>query len=201
MRTQIPTRTFAGFSGYQGKGLYWRNDYAEYGRQTAFPLQLQAGSYTLTHATAAWKGTPQYKVQILLADTDEVIAESSVYTAAPNANGNNSADLTSATTHELAFTIAEAGNYAVRFSDTTTGSGYHEFLLLECRINSESSETPGDIDGDGQITVSDITALISIYLGTTSADTAVCDTDGDGELTLSDITTLIHLYLGQNDGE
>jgi len=194
-------RTFAGFSGYQGKGLYWRNDYAEYGRQTAFPLQLQAGSYTLTHATAAWKGTPQYKVQILLADTDEVIAESSVYTAAPNANGNNSADLTSATTHELAFTIAEAGNYAVRFSDTTTGSGYHEFLLLECRINSESSETPGDIDGDGQITVSDITALISIYLGTTSADTAVCDTDGDGELTLSDITTLIHLYLGQNDGE
>ena len=130
-------RAFNGFSGHQGKALYWRNDCAEYGRQQAFPLTLQPGSYKLTFAMAAWKESPKYKVQLLDALTGSAIASSATFTATPNANGSQSASVVSAQNRELSFDIAKAGNYIVRFHDETTGGGYHEFLLLECSINSD----------------------------------------------------------------
>ena len=55
----------------------------------------------------------------------------------------------------------------------------------------------GDLDGDGKITVDDITQLISIYLGdtTTDYDLSEVDLDGDSTLTVADITFLIEAYL------
>lgn len=55
----------------------------------------------------------------------------------------------------------------------------------------------GDIDGDGQLTISDITALINLYLNYNEGDTIapISDIDCDGKLTISDITELINLYL------
>ena len=129
-------RTFAGFTGYQGKAFYWRDDNAEYGKQSAYPLNLKVGDYKLTFATAAWKGTPKYKAQIINASTNKVVAESSTYTAAPNANGNTAASIKSAKAYELPFTIETAGKYLIRFVDMTSGDGMHEFLLAECRINT-----------------------------------------------------------------
>jgi hypothetical protein len=129
-------RVFEGFVGHQGKALYWRNNCAEYGRQTAYPLSLQPGQYQLSFAMAAWKGTPKYKVSILNATTGKSVAASDVMTATPNANGNTTANLTSAKNQELAFSISEAGNYYVRFTDDSNVGGFTEFLLLECRINT-----------------------------------------------------------------
>ncbi|MBR1932176.1 MAG: glycosyl hydrolase family 98 [Prevotella sp.] len=129
-------RTFQGFTGYQGKALYWRNDCAEYGRQTAYPLTLEPGDYKLTFAMAAWKESPKYKVQILNAQ-GSAVAASQVFTATPNTNGSTSASVASATTRTLDFSISEKGKYIIRFSDETGTGGYHEFLLLECRINSD----------------------------------------------------------------
>jgi arabinan endo-1,5-alpha-L-arabinosidase len=68
------------------------------------------------------------------------------------------------------------------------------------RVNSfprQAKRQRGDIDGDGSVTVADITILINAYLGQTDAyATELCDLDGDGSLSVSDITTLISLYLG-----
>ena len=130
-------RTFAGFTGYQGKALYWREEMAEYGRQSAYPLNLEPGSYKLTFATAAWKLNPKFKVEILNKSTNEVIASSSIYTATPNANGNNAANLATARLRELPFTIEKKANYVIRFSNMSRTSGnYDEYLLLECRVNT-----------------------------------------------------------------
>ncbi len=131
-------RTFAGFTGYQGKALYWRNGSAEYGKQAAYPLSLEAGEYKVTFAMAAWKSTPKYKMQILDASGNAVV-ESDTYIATPNANGNMGANIKAAKTYELPFTVTEAGKYTIRFTDKTTGEGFHEFLLLECRINAVES--------------------------------------------------------------
>lgn len=62
---------------------------------------------------------------------------------------------------------------------------------------------PGDLDGDGTLSVADITTLIGIYLQQAADGTAdsSCDLDGDGNLTVSDITTLITLYLGNTASE
>ncbi len=131
------SRTFMGFTGYQGKALYWRVGKAEYGMQSAYPLTLKAGKYKLSYAMAAWKYTPQYKVSIINKSTGKVVATSSTYTATPNADGNTAANLTSAKLYELEFSVTESGNYVIRFQNA--GGGFEEFLLLECRINTDPS--------------------------------------------------------------
>ena len=125
-------RTFTGFGGYHGKAIYWREVKAEYGAQDADPLTLTAGEYTLTFAMAGWKGTPEYKVEIVDA-TGNVVVASDPYTAAPNAEGSKAADLTAAELQELPFSIAADGNYIVRFTNHT--GGFSEFLLVACEVN------------------------------------------------------------------
>ena len=131
----LGARVFNGFTGYQGKALYWRNVSAEYGRQALYPLTLEPGDYRLTFAMAAWKESPKYKVSIIDAATETVIASSDTFTATPNASGETSANLTSTAEHELEFTVETEGDYVISFSDETTAGGLHEFLLLECRLN------------------------------------------------------------------
>jgi hypothetical protein len=122
-----------GFTGYQGKGLYWRNTSAEYGRQNAFPLNLEPGSYKLTWAMAAWKETPKYKASILSASTGSALATSADLTASPNANGSTTANLSSSKKQELEFTVSQKGKHVISFQ--AAGSGYQEFLLLDCRVS------------------------------------------------------------------
>jgi hypothetical protein len=64
---------------------------------------------------------------------------------------------------------------------------------LESAVLHES--VAGDLDGDGSLSVADITLLIAVYLGNGEADADKCDIDGDDRLTVSDITSLISLYL------
>ncbi len=137
-------RVMQGFNGYQGKAIYWREDRAEYGMQSAFPLSIEPGNYKLTYAMAAWKGSPKYKVEILNKSTNDVIASSESYTAYPNANGNSSAAVSSARARELAFTIDKKANYVIRFSNMSNSGAFDEYLLLECRINSV--EAPNGIE-------------------------------------------------------
>ena len=125
-------RTFSGFTGYQGKALYWRVNNCEYGRQNAFPLLLEEGEYKLTFAMAAWKEKPSYKVRILNS-SNAVVATTEVLTATPNANGSTAANLASATLYELPFEVTQKGNHVISFLNN--GTGFDEFLLLECRVN------------------------------------------------------------------
>ena len=124
-------RTINGFTGFQGKGLYWLNNCAEYGRQAAYPLTLEPGTYKMTFAMAAWTGAPQYKARILNA-AGSSIATSETLTAAPDANKSSSADVSSAEIKELEFTVTEAGNYIISF----TTEGDQELLLLSCVIQA-----------------------------------------------------------------
>ncbi len=57
------------------------------------------------------------------------------------------------------------------------------------------------MDGDGEITISDVTALIDLYIGIGTPDLSVCDLDGDGVLTVEDIARLIELYLESAEPE
>lgn len=57
------------------------------------------------------------------------------------------------------------------------------------------SVTTDDVDADGELTLNDITQLISAYLGE-PATTENTDIDDDGQTTVNDITQLIQFYLG-----
>ncbi|MDO4511100.1 MAG: leucine-rich repeat protein [Bacteroidales bacterium] len=54
----------------------------------------------------------------------------------------------------------------------------------------------GDVNGDGVVNVSDVTALINKILGTATYTDAVCDINADGQVNVSDVTALINMILG-----
>lgn len=53
----------------------------------------------------------------------------------------------------------------------------------------------GDVNGDGNVDVSDVTALINMILGATPADLEVADINADGILDVTDVTALINAIL------
>ena len=69
-----------------------------------------------------------------------------------------------------------------------------QFIPVE--VKDEAAGTLGDINGDGEINVSDVTALINKILGASDYSNEVCDINGDGEINVSDVTALINMILG-----
>ena len=55
---------------------------------------------------------------------------------------------------------------------------------------------PGDVNGDGKVNVSDVSALINMILGVTPMDLAAGDVNGDGRVNVSDVSALINIILG-----
>ena len=55
----------------------------------------------------------------------------------------------------------------------------------------------GDVDGDGEVSISDVNCLIDILLGAPADDATMAraDVDGDGEVAISDVNALIDLLL------
>ena len=53
----------------------------------------------------------------------------------------------------------------------------------------------GDINGDGVVNVSDVTALVNHIIGAEAYPVALCDVNADGEVNVSDVTALINLIL------
>ena len=86
------------------------------------------------------------------------------------------------------------------------GRSYNHTVFDNIQFSTYQAETPqpepllGDLDGDGHITIGDITLLISIYLGDTPdvplAGSA--DLDSDQLITIQDVTQLIEIYLNAN---
>ena len=54
---------------------------------------------------------------------------------------------------------------------------------------------PGDINGDGNIAISDVTRLIDMLLSGDELP-AWADVNGDGNVTIADVTALIDILLG-----
>ena len=57
----------------------------------------------------------------------------------------------------------------------------------------------GDVDGNGHVTITDVTALIDLLLsGNTSlADHPGADVDNNGQININDVTVLIDILLAQ----
>ena len=64
--------------------------------------------------------------------------------------------------------------------------------------NIAAALIPGDVDGDGQVGIADVTALIDYILGNSDSSFIVAnaDVDGDGSITIADVTAIIDTLLG-----
>ena len=58
-------------------------------------------------------------------------------------------------------------------------------LLLACMVSTAAAQTKkGDVNGDGQVTVADVTALVNVILGKATRNDA-CDVNGTPQLLLT----------------
>lgn len=55
----------------------------------------------------------------------------------------------------------------------------------------------GDVNGDGEVTVADVTEIYNVILGTSSQFAAQADINGDGEVTVADVTSDYNIILGE----
>ena len=83
---------------------------------------------------------------------------------------------------------SEAGSAFLRLTSTQAGNTTKVYI-------DRWAKATGDINGDGEVNVSDVTALINKILGTSTYSDAVCDINGDGEINVSDVTALINMIL------
>lgn len=75
--------------------------------------------------------------------------------------------------------------------------GYYGPAGLIGEVKNGTTPLKGDVDANGTVDVSDVTALINQILGGSNYDTARCDIDGNGKVDVSDVTNLINLILAQ----
>ena len=64
-----------------------------------------------------------------------------------------------------------------------------------CPLEVKPQSIVGDIDGNGVVNVSDVTALINHILNAATYDSTLCDIDGNGEVNVTDVTALINILL------
>ena len=63
-------------------------------------------------------------------------------------------------------------------------------------LRLQAVAVPGDVDGDGNVTAGDVTALYNYLLNDDSSGIVNGDQDGDGYITAGDITTVYNILLG-----
>ncbi len=87
-----------------------------------------------------------------------------------------------------------AGGHIVGGSLCAAGS--NSYFTGEIEILPGAGFIKGDVNGDGAVNVSDVTALVNMILGTLPKDEARADVNGDGVVNVSDVTALVNIILG-----
>ena len=78
----------------------------------------------------------------------------------------------------------------------TVGSSDGSAIPDSCNIKVIANTLPGDVNGDGECTGSDVTALYNFILNNDSSAIVNGDQNGDGEVTGSDVTAVYNIILG-----
>ena len=73
------------------------------------------------------------------------------------------------------------------------------YLDTKFRELAASSTRKGDINGDREVNVADVTTLVDYILGKnpTNCNEGACDINGDNEINVSDVTSLVDIILSK----
>lgn len=203
-------------------GPLWSNDKA-YGNNAKHPVDMSdlntAGSYNGMLFNHADYKVMRNKIEALWQEQwfkDAVIAKwNTIY------GESKTKDLLALLTAKIDVLAAEiaqtqADNYA---SKANGGAGWEltgdysaavqtiktylnqrfEYLDTKFKELAASSTRKGDINGDGEVNVADVTTLVDYILGKnpTNCNESACDINGDNEINVSDVTSLVDIILGK----
>lgn len=88
----------------------------------------------------------------------------------------------------------------LRSSLFTTEAGIEvPFDDESCTVTPTPSFIVGDVNGDGNVTMSDVTVLIDLLLGGGTINNPAADCNNDTNVTMSDVTTLIDYLLSNGN--
>lgn len=79
----------------------------------------------------------------------------------------------------------------VTFADGAIVSTPDDPIILSCQ------QLIGDVNGDGKVTIADVTALVNIILGKASDIYNAADVNTDTKVTIADVTALVNIILGK----
>lgn len=71
-----------------------------------------------------------------------------------------------------------------------------ESPITAIKVNGDTQSTKGDVNGDGEVNIADVNAVINIILGGSDSTEGRSDVNGDGEVNIADINTIINIILG-----
>ncbi len=83
------------------------------------------------------------------------------------------------------------------FKEISTLESHNNILLPG--EEAQHTAIPGDVNGDGEVTGSDVTALYNHILFGQDTEIFNGDQNGDGEVTGSDVTAVYNIILGLSD--
>ena len=96
---------------------------------------------------------------------------------------------------------AYEGESVGEYDNLITGNPQAEMQEVEAgdRDATEARLT-GDVNGDGYLSIGDVTTLVEIVVGRLTLDyfPTFADVDGDGELTYDDVSLLVNVILGKS---
>ena len=86
----------------------------------------------------------------------------------------------------------EGDTMEITIADHSSSGSY--MMLSEVEFYSDEQFCLGDLDGDGDVDLSDLAQLLSNYGTTSGANYEDGDLDGDGDVDLADLATLLAVY-------
>ncbi|MCQ2257519.1 MAG: dockerin type I repeat-containing protein [Bacteroidaceae bacterium] len=87
------------------------------------------------------------------------------------------------------------GATSLTFTDNTNSTEFSKDERLVLRIKRTAKK--GDVNGDGNVNINDVTTLVNIILGKSTDSTGFADVNGDKDININDITTLVNIILGK----
>ena len=100
------------------------------------------------------------------------------------------------TTYSDVTALQHGGTFNYKVKARYVNGTESEWSNIEQVTLTESTWLVGDVDRDGKVNVSDVTALVNMILGVVPMDQEVADVDGNGKVNVSDVTALVNIILG-----
>ena len=194
-----------GLSGDYATAYYNQPGSLVYGRTDYYSMPLPANqAYELTFSYRSHENNSNtgMTVRVINGGSDLVAP---IY----DANGSNS----EWKTEKAYFTTGAAGNYVITLANGGNTWMTHVSLVKvdstgdlngDGKVDEEDQElaslkyTIGDVNGDNNVSIADVTALVNIVLGKTeNYDTKVADVNEDNTVSIADVTALVNVVLGK----
>ena len=97
---------------------------------------------------------------------------------------------------EVDNTFNDVGTYYVRYKVANANGScvaYGDTYIINIS-KSETPVLPGDVNGDHEVNIADINAVIDVILG--GGSNTAADVNGDGEINIADVNAIIDIILG-----